>query len=126
MAMKRLPAVLVLLIALAVPAVAATAAPGPAAHAAKEKQCTVRFTEGRTAHFLRVSNVSCGKGRAVATRVISPRPSGCVKFTDKRGHVTLVKPCVRSGFRCTSKALAQRLALEATCKDGARVVKFQY
>jgi hypothetical protein len=125
MGMKRLPAVLVLMLALAVPAVGATASPSPTAVAAGEKECRTGFSEARAARFVRVSGVSCAKGRSVARRVAARAPSGCVKFTDKR-HVTLIKPCVRAGFRCTARALAKGLALEATCSSHGKTVKFQY
>jgi hypothetical protein len=124
--MKRLPSVIVLVLVLAVGALGATAASGAPAHAAKAKECRAPFTEARSAHQLRVTNLSCAKAQAVAQRVASRPPSGCVKFTDKKGHLTLVKPCSKLGYRCTGRAIAQRLALSVTCTSGSRVVRFQY
>jgi hypothetical protein len=125
--MKHLPWVIVLVLALAVGALGTNAASGaPSARAAKTKECRAPFTEARTAHQLRVTNVTCAKAQAIAQRVASRPPSGCVKFTDKQGHLTLVKPCARLGYRCTGRAIAQRLALSVTCASGVRVLRFQY
>jgi hypothetical protein len=127
--MRRLPGLIVLVLALAIPAVGATAAPSapqPAtAHAAKAKSCRTPFTESRTAQGILVSGVSCPAGVKVAVAVSGKTPSGCVK-ADKRNHVKLVSPCVRRGFRCTSTPHMGGLVLNALCKRGSSTIRFQY
>jgi hypothetical protein len=126
--MRRLPSLIVLLLALAIPAVGATAAPRapePAAQAAKVKNCRTPFTEARTAHRIQVTGVNCPTGVKVALKAAGNAPSGCVK-SDKRNHVKLVRPCVRLGYRCTSTPLLGGRAMNATCRRGGKTVRFQY
>jgi hypothetical protein len=124
--MKRSLPVIVLIIALAVPALGASAAPGEPAHAAaKPKNCTTPFTRGRIARVVQVTNVSCKAGRKVAGRVVRSAPSGCVKVVDEH-HVTLVKPCTQLGYRCTGRSIANGVIVGVRCRRDARVVTFQY
>jgi hypothetical protein len=124
--MNRLPGLIVLVLALAIPALGATVASGEPGRAAATKECRPRFTEARTAKMLFVTNVSCAKGQAVAARVAGRPPSGCVKFTDKKGHLAFAAPCAKLGYRCTGRSIAQRLALTISCRSGSRVVRFQF
>lgn len=124
--MKRPLPVIALFLALAVPALGASAAPGEPAHAAaKAKDCTTPFTRGRIARLVRVTNVSCKTGRRVAARVVRRAPSGCVKFIDDH-HVTLAKPCSQLDYRCTGRAIAGGVIVDVRCRRGAHVVTFQY
>lgn len=127
-AMRRIPGLIVLVLALAIPAVGATAAssaPEPAAHVAKVRHCKPKFTEMRTSQNIRATGLSCPVAVKVAMKVASKAPSGCVKI-DKRNKVRLVSPCVRSGYRCTWKPIVDGLGLEATCRNGAKTIRFQY
>lgn len=134
--MRRLPALIVLalaLVALAIPALGASASartgatsPAATASAAKGKACAATFTEGRAARSLRVSGVTCAQGRAIAGRVSGAAPAGCVKFVDKKGHVKLTAPCAYKGFGCTARRISNGLALSVTCRKGGKAVRFQY
>jgi hypothetical protein len=122
--MERLPRVIV--VALAVLGLGASAAPGASVRAAKATKCPAVPAASRVAVQLQVTGVSCAQGRKVAARVVRRAPSGCVKVTDEQHHVALVKPCTRLSYRCTGRSIAARLALSVTCKRGTRVVRFQY
>jgi hypothetical protein len=128
--MRRLPGLLVLVTALAIPAVGAHAEPpGPAATAhtaAKPKNCRTPFTESRTAQLIRVSGVGCPTGVKVAVTVAAEAPGGCVKSVDKKGRVTFVASCTRRGYRCTSRPIIGGKVLNVTCRRGAKTVRFQY
>ena len=45
-------------------------------------------------------------------------------YTDPQ-HIRLSKPCRSGGYTCTSRKLNDGMALEATCKRGAKLVRFQ-
>jgi hypothetical protein len=116
-----------LLAAFAIP-VLAGAHPGPPAHAAaKQKTCKNPDPDtpgGKPPVFIRVNGVSCSTATTLAKKVIHEAPKGCMKHSDAL-HARLTKPCRASGYRCTARSLFAWRALEATCKRGAKVVRFQ-
>jgi hypothetical protein len=126
---RRLPGLVVLALAVAIPAVGAQAeagAPVTAHAAAKPKNCRTPFTEGRSAQLIRVSGVGCAKGVKVAVTVASEAPGGCVKSVDRKGRATFVTPCSRLGYRCTTRPILDGKVLNVTCRRAGRTVRFQY
>lgn len=115
-----------LIVPLAFP-VLVTARDVPPAHAAKQKKCPNPKASPPTEKipvYVRVTGVSCNAGYALARKVKVKSPKGCLKYTDAR-HIRLAKPCRVDGYRCTSREIADGMALEATCKRGAKMVRFQ-
>ena len=111
-------------LAFALPA-AAPPAPTPSAHAAR-KECKPKPTLRRVPRRVWNTNVSCREARRVATRVVAPPPRGCVKITDAAGHVRWYAPCRKLGYRCTGRAVIDNNVIDATCRDGRKVVRFQF
>jgi hypothetical protein len=115
-----------LLVPCAVPAL--VTAQGPAvAHATKQKKCPNPKPKPATEKppvYVRVVGVTCDTGYALARKVKVKAPQGCLKYTDTR-HIRLTNPCRVEGYRCTSRELIDGMALEATCKRGAKLVRFQ-
>lgn len=126
LAMRRIPGLIVLVLALAIPAVGASAAPGePTAQAAKVRHCKPKFTEMRTSQNIRATGVGCATAVKVAMKVATKAPAGCVK--DLKGNkVKLVKPCVRFTYRCTATPIVDGYGLEVLCKSGSKSIRFQY
>lgn len=116
-----------LLVLLALP-VLASAQAGPSAHAAaKQRKCPnpqPRPATEKPPIYVRVTGVSCTAGYALARKVKVKAPKGCLVYTDKQ-HIRLTKPCRAGGYRCTSRPVIDGMALEATCKRGAKLVRFQ-
>lgn len=116
-----------LLTAFAIPA-PAPAAPAPPAHAAaKQKKCknpAPKTPSEKPPIYVRVTGVTCSGAAALARKVIVKAPKGCLMYTDAR-HIRLTSPCRVGGYRCTSRPVAEGMALEATCRRGAKAVRFQ-
>jgi hypothetical protein len=99
----------------------------PPAHAAKQKVCPnpkPRPASEKPPIYVRVTGVSCTTAYALARKVKAKAPKGCLVSTDSR-HIKLTKPCRVDGYRCTSRPIVDGMGLEATCKRGAKVVRFQ-
>lgn len=121
-----LAAVGALALALVLPVLAAAAAQ-PARAAAKQRTCKnpkPKTPSAKPPVFIRTSGVSCAAATALAEKVIAKAPAGCLEHTDAR-HVRLRSPCRIGGYRCTDRAIVDGMALEATCRRGARTVRFQ-
>ncbi len=111
-------------LALALP-VATPAPPSPTAHAAR-KECKPEPTIRRVPRRVLNTNVSCLIARRVAVRVSSNPPRGCVKMAADKDHVRWVGPCRRMGYRCTGHTILEGRIIDATCRDGRKVVRFQF
>jgi hypothetical protein len=114
------------LVSLVLP-VLADAQAGPSAHvAAKQKACPPPRAKPneKPPVYVRVTGVSCTAAYALARKVKVKAPTGCLVHTDAR-HIRLTKPCRAGGYRCTSRSIVDGIALEATCKRDAKVVRFQ-
>jgi hypothetical protein len=105
-----------------------TAQAAPAAHAAaKRKTCPNPKPTPPTEKppvYVRVTGMSCASGYALARKVKVKVPRGCLVYTDAK-HIRLSSPCRVDGYRCTSHPLVGGLVLEATCRRGAKVARFQ-
>jgi hypothetical protein len=113
-----------LLFPAALPALVATP---PAQAAARQTRCPnpkpTRPTE-KPPVYVRVTGVSCSFGYAFARKVMVKAPKGCLEHPAAR-QVRLSNPCRVAGYRCTSRPIAGGIALEATCRRGAKAVRFQ-
>ncbi|HET6508369.1 MAG TPA: hypothetical protein VFG42_16365 [Baekduia sp.] len=124
--MRRLPVPALVVLALAAPA-GTSAAPDPAAlSAAKLKSCK---TPGdpppkKSAYSIQVRGVSCTTAYPLIQKVISHAPKGCLEVPTP-AHVRLSDPCRIAGYRCTGRTVARGIAVEATCKRDAKIVRFQ-
>jgi hypothetical protein len=105
-----------------------TAQAAPSAYAAaKQKKCPNPKPTPPTEKppvYVRVTGVSCRTAYALARKVKVSAPKGCLVHTDAK-HIRLIRPCRVDGYRCTSRPLVGGLALEATCRRGAKAVRFQ-
>lgn len=116
-----------LLTALAIPALAPARPAPPAFAAAKQKKCknpAPKAPDEKPPVYVRVTGVTCSGAAALARKVIVKAPKGCLTYTDAH-HIRLTSPCRIGGYRCTSRPVAEGMALEATCRRGAKVVRFQ-
>jgi hypothetical protein len=116
-----------LLIPSAIPVLTTAQAAPPAHAAAKQKKCPNPKPTPPTEKppvYVRVTGVSCRTAYALARKVKVSAPRGCLVHTDAK-HIRLTRPCRVDGYRCTSRPLVGGLVLEATCKGGAKVVRFQ-
>lgn len=116
-----------LLVPCAIPVLAPAQTAPPAHAAAKQKKCPNPKPTPPTEKppvYVRVTGVSCAYGYALARKVKVSTPKGCLVHTDAK-HIRLTRPCRVDGYRCTSRSIVEGLALEATCKRGAKVVRFQ-
>lgn len=105
----------------------AIAQDAPPAHAAKQRKCDNPKPKPATEKppiFFRVTGVSCTSAYALARKVLVKPPKGCLIYTDA-SHIRLSRPCRIGGYRCTSRSIVQGMALDATCRRGAKVVRFQ-
>jgi hypothetical protein len=116
-----------LLVSLALPTLVAPAQAAPPAHTAALKACPnpkPKPASEKVPVYVRVSGVSCTYAYALARKVKVKAPKGCLVYVNKR-RIRLSKPCRSSGYTCTSRSIVDGLALEATCKRGAKMVRFQ-
>jgi hypothetical protein len=105
----------------------AAAQAAPLGSAAKLKKCRdpkALTPSDKPPRYIRVTGVSCAAALALGRKVIVKAPRGCLEYTDA-SHIRLTRPCRVSRFRCTSRPIAGGIALEATCKRGAKIVRFQ-
>ncbi len=110
------------------PALAGARPASPLAHAAaKQRACKnpkPKTPSAKPPVFIRASGLSCASATALAVKVAATAPAGCVEHTDAR-HVRLRRPCRVAGYGCTDRRIVGGMALEATCRHGAKAVRFQ-